>query len=74
MYKVVDLLAPIGVLIAERVEDDAAVNVYIFAEGIVLQCVASVDDRRRYVLLLLSCLFLEERLVVLEILEGRFDP
>ena len=35
--EVVDLLAAIGVLIAEGVEDDAAVDVDVLAEGVVLE-------------------------------------
>ena len=68
MDEIVDLLAAAGVLIAEGVEDDAAVDVDVLAEGVVLEGVARVDDWRGDVFLLLPRLLLEEGLVILEVL------
>lgn len=72
--EVIDLLAAVGVLIAEGVEDDAAVDVDVLAEGVVLKGVSSVDDRRGDVLFLLPGLLLKKGLVILEVLKGGLDP
>ncbi len=69
MYEIVDFFASVGVLIAKGVKDDTAVDVYVFAEGVVLKGIASVDDWGSYVLFLLLGLFSEEGLVVLEVLQ-----
>jgi hypothetical protein len=72
--EIVYLFAALGVLVAEGVEDDRAVYVYVFAEGVVLQGVAGVDHGGGGVLLLLFGLLAEEGLVVVEVLEGGLYP
>jgi hypothetical protein len=74
MDEIVYLLASVGVFIAEGVKDDTAVYVHVFAEGVVLEGIAGVDDWRCHVFLLLPCLLLEESLIVLEVFERRLDP
>lgn len=69
MHKIVDFFASACILIAKRVEDDTAIDINIFAEGVVLQCISSVYDRGSHILLFLSGLLAEKGLVVLEVLE-----
>lgn len=70
LYEIIDLLASIGILIAEGVEDDTAVDVHIFTKRIVLESITGVDDWCCHVLLLLFGLLPEEGLVVLKVLQG----
>lgn len=72
--KLVDLFASVSILVTEGVENYTTVNVHIFTKGIVLKCESCIDHWTRDILLLLTGLLFEERLIVLEVLEGRFDP
>jgi hypothetical protein len=65
--KVADLSASASILIAERVENDTAVDVDVATEGVSLQGVSSVDYRRVNILLFLFCFLLEEYLIILEV-------
>jgi hypothetical protein len=44
MNEIGDLLAPSCIFVAERVEDDAAVDVDVLAKGVALESVTRVDD------------------------------
>ena len=73
MDEVIDFLTSTCILIAKGVEDDAAVDVDILAERVVLQCIAGVDNWGGHILFLLSGLLAQEGLVVFEVLEGGLD-
>jgi hypothetical protein len=68
MDEIVNLLAPTSILVAKGVEDNTAVYIYIFAKGIILEGVASIDNGRTHILFLLPCLLFKENLIILEIL------
>lgn len=74
MHEVSDLRASRCILVVEGIEDDAAVDVHVPAERVVLQRIARIHHGRVDVLFLLLRLFLEEGLVVFEVLQRPFDP
>ena len=69
LHEVGDAGAPGQVVVVEGVQDYAAVDVDVFAKGVVLQCKTGVDHGRTNVLLLLFRLLSEESLVQLEVLQ-----
>lgn len=74
MHEISDLRASRCILIVEGIEDDAAVDVYVPAERVVLQRIPRIHHWRVDVFLLLLCLFLEEGLIIFEVLQRPFNP
>ena len=64
-----DPVAAGKVVVVEGVENDAAVDVDVLAEGVVLKGETSVNHRRSHVLLLLLGLLPEKSLVQLKVLQ-----
>ena len=69
-----DPVAAGKVVVVEGVENDAAVDVDVLAEGVVLKGETSVNHRRSHVLLLLLGLLSEKSLVQLKVLQRRLNP
>ena len=68
LYELSDSVAAGKVVVVEGVENDAAVDVDVLAEGVVLKGETSVDHRRTHVLLLLLGLLPKESLVEFKVL------
>ena len=66
--EIVDFFTSGCVLLAKGVEDNAAVDIDIFWERVVLECIFCVDDWWRCVFLLLFGFLSEESLVIFKIL------
>lgn len=60
MNKIIDFPASGVILIREGIQNDRAVDVDVFAEGVVLEDISGINDRVRHIFLLLLCFFLKE--------------
>lgn len=73
MYKITYFAASHIILVAQWVEDHRAVDVDIFAQGIILEYIPGIDDGMRDIFLFLLGLFLKEVGIDIQIFDGGFD-